>query len=322
MTRRFPSRKFNNVWLDEPANKVVKLSSDIEKLEHEFLYYRSLPASVRPFFPQELSFTDHGTYAILETQYISTRTLSDYLVNDSWYPLTWWNIKFAQLALVREKFDLISKPNPNQIQHAFYMDKAIQRMSGVHVDATVPTTSSMITINGVLQKNWNQLVQLVEDYIISVSIPELHFIHGDWCFSNILADSEPTMYPLKFIDPRGEFGPEINFGDRAYDLAKLYHSIHGRYDEIVTKQYTYNHTYSNTDNVEIEYRFRRDDDPHTGTHISELVSLFHEYFPIDKKYLTVLEGLLFISMVSLHETDIQPILYARGVELLNQGLDM
>ncbi|CAN5465975.1 hypothetical protein BH10PSE5_BH10PSE5_12310 [soil metagenome] len=57
-------------------------------------------------------------------------------------------------------------------------------------------------------------------------------LHGDFCFSNILYDSRVRR--IKAIDPRGLVGtkPTI-YGDPRYDLAKLAHSVVGRYDQII-----------------------------------------------------------------------------------------
>jgi hypothetical protein len=62
-------------------------------------------------------------------------------------------------------------------------------------------------------------------------------MHGDLCFSNILWDSRVRR--IKAIDPRGSTrqGPSL-FGDLRYDLAKLAHSVVGRYDQIVAGRYT------------------------------------------------------------------------------------
>ena len=37
---------------------------------------------------------------------------------------------------------------------------------------------------------------------------------------------------FKLIDPRGNFCIDTNYGDYRYDIAKLRHCYHGRYDEI------------------------------------------------------------------------------------------
>lgn len=61
-------------------------------------------------------------------------------------------------------------------------------------------------------------------------------MHGDFCFSNILYS--PRLRRIKVIDPRGSTGgsPSL-FGDGRYDLAKLAHSIVGRYDQIIAGRY-------------------------------------------------------------------------------------
>jgi hypothetical protein len=57
-------------------------------------------------------------------------------------------------------------------------------------------------------------------------------MHGDFCFSNILYSSRVRR--IKVIDPRGLIdGPASLWGDVRYDLAKLAHSIVGRYDQII-----------------------------------------------------------------------------------------
>ena len=58
----------------------------------------------------------------------------------------------------------------------------------------------------------------------------ISIIHGDPAFSNILFSPRNMIY--KFIDPRGNFGIDTIYGDYRYDIAKLRHCYHGKYDEI------------------------------------------------------------------------------------------
>ena len=62
--------------------------------------------------------------------------------------------------------------------------------------------------------------------------------HGDLCFSNILFDTR--VESIKCIDPRGitPKGEYSIYGDRRYDLAKLYHSVVGLYDFIIAGRYS------------------------------------------------------------------------------------
>ena len=62
-------------------------------------------------------------------------------------------------------------------------------------------------------------------------------MHGDFCFSNILYDARASL--VRVIDPRGVAadGTVTPYGDIRYDLAKLYHSVVGRYDHILAGYY-------------------------------------------------------------------------------------
>ena len=62
---------------------------------------------------------------------------------------------------------------------------------------------------------------------------KISFIHGDFCFSNILFKNIGEKTSVKLIDPRGSFGKFLNMGDMYYDLAKLRHSLNGAYEYII-----------------------------------------------------------------------------------------
>ena len=52
-----------------------------------------------------------------------------------------------------------------------------------------------------------------------------------YVFPNIMVDSNFSF--IKVIDPRGKFGTYDIFGDFRYELAKLFHSVDGKYDFII-----------------------------------------------------------------------------------------
>jgi hypothetical protein len=83
------------------------------------------------------------------------------------------------------------------------------------------------------------LVEIAERLVPAMHLTSGRFdcaMHGDFCFSNVLYDSRVRR--IKAIDPRGLVGetPTL-FGDIRYDLAKLAHSVVGRYDQIVAGRY-------------------------------------------------------------------------------------
>jgi hypothetical protein len=81
------------------------------------------------------------------------------------------------------------------------------------------------------------LIKVVEEvcsYIPPTVISNLSIVHGDFCFSNLFYDHRGGL--IKMIDPRGS-DKEVSLsllGDSRYDLAKLNHSIIGRYDHIIS----------------------------------------------------------------------------------------
>jgi len=56
-------------------------------------------------------------------------------------------------------------------------------------------------------------------------------MHGDLCFCNILYDINSQA--IKLLDPKGSFGKIGIYGDIKYDIAKLKHYVHGKYDFII-----------------------------------------------------------------------------------------
>jgi hypothetical protein len=83
--------------------------------------------------------------------------------------------------------------------------------------------------------NIPSILDIVEDCVCKIkNSPALPgFLHGDFCFSNILYDSRSRM--IKVIDPRGLDSSDkiTSYGDVRYDVAKLTHSIIGLYDFIM-----------------------------------------------------------------------------------------
>ena len=74
-----------------------------------------------------------------------------------------------------------------------------------------------------------------EDRLAELLPSQLGLIHGDLHFDNMLVDASIAEHPfIKLIDPRGFVDISgFRFGaDFAYDIGKLLHSCHGKYDMI------------------------------------------------------------------------------------------
>lgn len=108
---------------------------------------------------------------------------------------------------------------------------------------------------------------------------EQTYYHGDLHFANMFYCF--TYKDLKLVDPRGEF-----HGHWFYDLAKLNHSVNGKYDWIDSELYSENKIYdSGTEGVKKAFAKLLDDLGLT---------------PADHKLLNILTASLFLSMIPLH----------------------
>ena len=72
-------------------------------------------------------------------------------------------------------------------------------------------------------------------------VDTFNIIHGDLCFANIMVDTNLSF--IKVIDPRGKFGTYDIYGDFRYELAKLFHSVDGKYDFIIKDLFDVNFDY-------------------------------------------------------------------------------
>ncbi len=152
------------------------------------------------------------------------------------------------------------------------------------------------------------LPQLVEDLLIKTFEGQFNIIHGDLCLANILI--EDTYGFIRIIDPRGRFGVFDIYGDGRYELAKLLHSLEGKYDFIIEDMFDIN-VNSNI----IEY--------HSHKFINNIIDVFFDVFHEimgNIRAVRLIEATLFLSMIPLH-SDFklrQFAMLATGIQLLEQ----
>lgn len=139
---------------------------------------------------------------------------------------------------------------------------------------------------------------------------EMSFVHGDLCFSNLLF--EPGSGVLRLIDPRGDFMGSVNQGDPRYDLAKVLHSVHGRYDFIINDLFRLEQ-----DGLNFELSMPQSD------YLETLQNLLFDKIRAQTPYavheLILLESLLFLTMLPLHhdQPKRQIAFLLTGLKLLN-----
>lgn len=96
-----------------------------------------------------------------------------------------------------------------------YIDKTIRRLN--NIDFLFPF-SSQFYVNG---KACLNPISILNKINIDDIVPErFHPIHGDLTTSNVLWENNKPFV----IDPRGIFGKTFLYGDKDYDIAKIYYS--------------------------------------------------------------------------------------------------
>ena len=173
-----------------------------------------------------------------------------------------------------------------------------------------------LCINGksykALEKQVDDLLAILPEYEVN---SDLHMIHGDLCFNNILC--EPSHISIRLIDPRGEQDKQaclpVGYGDSRYDLAKLFHSIEGCYDSIVNNLFRIR--WQSSSDIDLDVY-----EPALKSYLVD--SFCHLIKPeeLNKKELYLLTSSLFLSMLPLHSDnpERQMALGIEGMKLLQK----
>ena len=133
-------------------------------------------------------------------------------------------------------------------------------------------------------------------------------IHGDLCFTNILVEDSYDF--LRLIDPRGNFGLFDIYGDSRYEIAKLCHSLEGKYDYIIEDMFEIN-----VNGTDVYYKILKDN--------KKIWKIFREVFATQLENIQavrLIEAILFFSMISLHNDSLtrQYAMLATAYQLLEK----
>lgn len=280
---QFTARAYNH--FEVKGNKVIK-SSNTERLLDEIFYYEQIKKTeLGDLFPDYFSIKFDKPYSI-ELEYFEINHLSNY--DDRIY-----------IALER-----MSKNRTNGcslFRKQMYLDKTLKYQKELMDNEFFADLNKYDTlnINGKKCRNFDNLKDDLQKSIESLLINSDDFtvIHGDLCYSNVLANG-------KLIDPRGSFGKKGIYGDPLYDIAKLRHSQHGRYEQIINDNFSVSCNYYN-----VEFNLKPDFDLDLPNYNSDKVKL--------------IEGLIFIGMCSRHYDSLlrQIVMYSTGIKILNEVLN-
>lgn len=309
------TRFFNEISIDKDKNILTKKSEEKEKLINEIKWFLTLPNKLQWITPRIYSYSLEWEQPKVSMEYYSYPTLHHlYLYGN--HNIDKWKKIFKKLFYVHDEMKGYSlKINRKDIEKALnniYINKTIERLEKVKQDKNFSRYfEKEFYINNIKIESLNKLKRLIIELVEKLEInkrEELNIIHGDYFFANILYD--PTADIIKLIDPRGDFGGYGVYGDPNYDLAKLAHSVDGKYDFIVEDLFELEELDKGF-NYKIVYSEKYDG----------IKELFYSHF--DKKVrlkIKFIQALLFLSMIPLHKDKPkrQKVMLGVGVRILNE----
>ncbi|TQR34592.1 capsular biosynthesis protein [Campylobacter sp. MIT 99-7217] len=271
-------RIFNELKIKQ--NWVEKSSKLKNKIEAEISWFEALPKELSFYVPKIQK--DEKSY---KSEYLYLNTLSELFVFGRLPALVWEQI-FKSIKAFLEK--LHSYKTKQKINFS-YKQKSLERLELFAKQSGFDLEKSLkFEEKGELYAlpNLRQILNELDDFLSGNLKP--CFIHGDFCFSNLMFDFRSNE--LKCFDPRGlDFSGKITpFGDKNYDYAKLTHSVLGRYDFIIAGFYEL----SQKDGV-FSLSFEEDEN------LKAIQAKFKEIFKSSKEILAI-EVHLFLSMLPLH----------------------
>ena len=310
--RLLQSRSFNSVTVDELSNSLTKRSPKKQKLLDEFHWYQQLPQDLKTFTPRIIDMQETDDNVSLKLEFYGYYTLSE-LYLYSGLDQVYWETIVKRLLDTYKVFCKHTKPGNQQSLKEIYLTKTEERLSKLQSEEWIRMLNAeAIVLNGEKLKSYKSLQAWIEEKVSELFITDtFSIIHGDWCFSNILFDLNGHV--AKFIDPRGRFGTESIYGDPRYDMAKFRHSLHGSYDFIV------NDLFSIDEVSDLSFRLNIEQNE-VQSHLTEYFDREIEAMGFDSDQISLIEGLLFLTMIPLHadQPKRQKAMYLNAIKILNE----
>lgn len=315
-TTSVAARSFNSIEIDEQRGILKKRSENKEKLVNEIRWYLRIPNKLQYLLPRVYDYSLDLTDPYVSMEYYGYHTLHESLVFGD-LPLVKWQAIFQKLLFAINDMGKFTVTGERiQFEAALrdiYLQKTFDRLDMMRNEPDFHSFfENTITINGKEYRSLNEylkmLPQLIEKLVVYTFTGQFNIIHGDLCFANILI--EDTYDFIRVIDPRGKFGTFDIYGDGRYELAKLMHTLEGKYDFIIEDMFDID-VIGNT----IEY--------HVHKQIDKITNVFLDVFreSIDNiQAVRLIEATLFLSMIPLHSDykQRQFAMLATGVMLLEQ----
>jgi hypothetical protein len=228
-------RVFNNLSID--AYTVNKYSDDRVKMKGEANWFQSVPPRLKKYTPNLIS-THDGDKAGYELDYLYLSTLSELFVFGQNDPFVWNNIFRSCEYFINDCLILEGEQQPAGLNTQYR--RLLQSKTRERLELFSKQTGISIHQSWMFNSQPVPSLKAIDEETAAHIDDEctVGYVHGDFCFSNILFDFRKQM--IRVIDPRGiDFEKNITiWGDIRYDIAKLSHSVIGLYDYIIAGRFS------------------------------------------------------------------------------------
>lgn len=313
-------RSFNRIKVLSQMEMLLKESDNAETLDAEKAWYRLMPKELANLHPRIYGLDCPGKIVM---EYLDCPTAHQLYMNGKLSAAEWLNIFIAIKAITdtfrSESYSIrIAEREAEELIDQMYVEKTERRLNELRQNELFePMYRCDIKINGIRYIGLSKMIDVVKHHARNEigRADRVSIIHGDLHLGNILVGSHGNT--VKLIDPRGKFGRYVVHGDGRYDTAKLMHSMEGGYDLIVEDNFTVKY---DPRARSIKYRFNRG----ARNRMAEWAfsQVYGAEIDKDRKALTIIEALLFLSMIPLHSDSPkrQLVMLARGYELIEKAL--
>ena len=298
------AREFNHISIDKNRGILRKSSDDKDKFIGEIKWYLKLPGDVEYVRPRIFDYSTAYDEPYISMEYYSYHTLHELFLYGDLSRQQWIDI-FNRVRFVCDDFKRYTVKDEKILPSLedMYLTKTLQRFDKIKADTRFGGFFDRnITVNGKEYINLNEITKLLKKIIPQYlyDVDKFTIIHGDLCFANIMVDSNLSF--IKVIDPRGKFGAFDIYGDPRYELAKLFHSVDGKYDYIIKDLFDVKY---DLDCASIDYSIK---ERKTDFDLYKVFTeTFNEEIGNDLKKIELIESLLFLSMIPLHGEIFYPV---------------
>ena len=291
ITGNFDSRYFNSLKGNEYT--IVKSSTNKKKIRAEYEFYHLLPEDMKYWFVLPFDYKEDQERASYTMERLHMTDLAIKWVHGS--------MDASEFELIMDKYFYFFKHRHEKACNQEEYEKMAESLYEKKVNERIENLKSLKeykAIASLLEVSTNTTIDcLVEKYYALKRIIEsqnnnefVHVIgHGDPCFANTLYNK--STQTLKFIDPKGAMSEEDLWTNPYYDIAKLSHSVCGRYDFFNNGLY----------DIHIAEDFSYDlEIPFDNSYFKDIFKKKVEENGFDYLTVRIYEASLFLSMLPLH----------------------